>query len=668
MINRRDFFKLGSAPVLAAGMPTAARAGNGGKGQVELFYTQADLPRIRDNARTPLLGPRYRQWSAESVDEVLGLFQHANRTRNIVTDLNNAVMGLGRMATVQLVDPSSERRDGIIKALEMLVERPAWDHFREAGDKLLGIQRASWAGTVVLFARQVVYEDLSQELDQRILESIAVKVCEACYRTVYGMDNIDEVVGWGFDAEHEGFYDIDMSRWPMIIGANNLRSSPSSGLGLGALALRGVDSRSEQWLERTVESFRRVFTLFKEDGSFFEAVSYGGYTLRRAFTFFEPHERVDGSIDWAKETDLDNYLDFILASHAGYTAEGEPDIFNFGDTFGAVHPCVPAYIGNKTGNPLAQFMANHISNPLFFMDFLWYRPELPEKQPSPALDNVHTRLDWIFCRTGWKKGDAYLGFRSGGPANHEQADRNSFIYKIHGERLLNDPFRADYDWRQPRWVLRLSEAHNTVLVGGKGQQYHRGEEGVNDGLSYANVLRYEDFGHIVWWTSDASAAYRIDNYHIFKVLRTLIFAKPDTVIILDQVRLRYWPQALDVRFHPDNRDDQAQVETDGEHRFRILRPKAILDGRVYARSALSIRTAELDVGNDPERFPFVELHSDKSLHHEVLTVLTATQVNGSPQPAAPQVEPLTDGWRIHGNRLNAKLLTTRHEPQLQLIR
>ncbi|HKK18906.1 MAG TPA: hypothetical protein VJ952_09535 [Opitutales bacterium] len=61
-----------------------------------------------------------------------------------------------------------------------------------------------------------------------------------------------------------------------------------------------------------------------------------------------------------------------------------------------------------------------------------YHLERPVKEPSHALLNVCTDLDWVFCRTGWEPDDAALGFRSGGPANHEHADRNSFIFKIHG--------------------------------------------------------------------------------------------------------------------------------------------------------------------------------------------------------------------------------------------
>ncbi|MCC5833445.1 MAG: heparinase II/III family protein [Opitutales bacterium] len=668
-MNRRNFFKLGGSSLAMAGLPQAVQAAGSSQSprKLNLYYHPDDLPRIRANAKTPLLAAKFEEWKQEDPARPTQMFKTALETLDLIREYYQGLYALSHSALVQLVEPSESRAKHILEALEALVALPNWDYFREDRTKVIGFQRAPWGVKVALFARQVIQDRIDADFDRKLMDAVAEKGCLPCYRTVFGMDNVDKVKGWGFDEVHEGFYDIDMSRWPMIVGANNLRSDPSAALGIGALALLGYDDRAEKWLKTAEDSMRRVMTFFEDDGSFFEAISYAAYTWRTGFSFFEAHERVRGTIDWGDEIELDKFLDFMLVSQAGRQPEGAPDVMNFGDTFGSVNPCVPSWIGTKTGNPLAQFVAEKVSEPRFIFDFLWYYPERSVKQPSDALLNVRTDLDWIFCRTGWGENDAALGFRSGGPANHEHADRNSFIYKIYGERLLNDPFRADYDWRQPRWLLRLTEAHNTVLVGDRGQQYHRGEEGTNDGLSYSNVMRFEDLGHVAWWTSDATAAYRIDNYHIFKVLRTVIFAKPDIVVVLDQVQLRYWPQTLDVRFHPDNRDGAAEVASDGEGRFSIKRPKARLDGQVFSRSGVDIRTAKLDIPDDAETFPYVELRSDKALRHEVLTVLTASdQPDRSGQPQH-SVEQSADGWRIKAGRLQALLITRGQIPVVKLV-
>ncbi len=668
-MNRRAFFRVAGSSLAIAGLPSSLRAASTGVARADglpLFYDPADISLFRANAATDLLGTLYRQWASESPDLAADGFRSALRTGDLIGDFYQALYALQRSALVQLLDPSVTRGRKIREAIELMVSLPSWDYFREDRTEVIGFQRAPWGVVCILFARQVVAEDIQESLDRRILQAVAEKGCLPCFRTVYGMDHPEEVKGWGFDERHDGFYDLDMSRWPMIVGANNLRADPSAALGIGALALQGKDARADEWLARAKNSLRRVMSFFEPDGSFFEAISYAAYTWRTSFSFFEAHERVVGDTDWSKEFDLDRFLDFILTSQAGRSPEGAPDVLNFGDTFGSVNPCVPAWIGRKTGNPLAQFVADKVSDPRFFFDFLWYRPGRPAKHPSAALENVRNDLDWIFCRTGWAPEDAVLGFRSGGPANHEHADRNSFIYKIHGERLLNDPFRADYDWRQPRWILRLTESHNAVLVGGKGQHYHQGEEGTNDGLSYANLLRFEDLGHVVWWTSDATAAYRIDNYHIFKVLRTVIFAKPDIVLVLDQVKLRYRPQAMDVRFFPDNRDDAAVLETDGSTGFTIRRPRACLHGQAFARAGLEVRAAELKIADDPETFPYIELHSKEALHHEVLTVLSASAADAEALPEQ-HVEATPEGWSVKAGRLRALVLTGAQDPAVTLL-
>ena len=59
------------------------------------------------------------------------------------------------------------------------------------------------------------------------------------------MDHPADVQEWRFDAQHEATLTYDLSRWPEILGANNLRAVPTMGLGLGALAVQGRDERAD---------------------------------------------------------------------------------------------------------------------------------------------------------------------------------------------------------------------------------------------------------------------------------------------------------------------------------------------------------------------------------------------------------------------------------------
>src|SRR5690606_30432504 len=136
------------------------------------------------------------------------------------------------------------------------------------------------------------------------------------------------------------------------------------------------------------------------------------------------------------------------------------------------------------------------------------------------LNDIRMRNDIVISRTGWGVDDNLVALRSGGPANHEHADRNSVIFKAYGERLLHDPYRAAYVNQQPRWVLRQTEAHTAVLIDGRGHQYHDGSEGTNASWAFAKVIDYTTGPDWMCVTSDATDAYQLVNPDVTRVRRT----------------------------------------------------------------------------------------------------------------------------------------------------
>ncbi len=666
-MTRRELLRLGGSSLLWMGLPSSLKSAHhemSGSKNPRLFFNLEDIPNIRANTITALMGPLFQEWSAKQPEELAAAFDKFDETGDIIYDFRNVIGDMTNSALVQLVQPTAKRRDSLLQTVRRMLEVPEWDYFMDGPDAL-GIQRASVATVRLLFVREVLEEDFDEELNKQFLSAIAEKGCLPCYRTIYDMENPEQVGGWGFNERHAGFYDINMDRWPMILGANNLRSAPTSALGIGALALLGHDTRADIWLETAIASTRRVLKLFTKDGSYFEGISYVGYTMRTSFNFMDAHQRIKGDIDWPKEANLDGMIDYIVTMQAGRKANGTPDIINFSDAKGSVFPCAPAWIGRQTGNPLAQYAAEHASEPHYFLDFLWYDPKRRTIKPPAALMNYHNDLDWIICRSGWEPNDAVLGFRSGGPANHEHADRNSFIYKIHGERLLNDHTGAPYDRRSPGWPMRLSRGHNCVLIDGKGHHYHDGIEGTNDSLSYANLVQYEDEADTVWWTSDATAAYRVENYSVFKVLRTVIFAKPNIIVVLDQVQMRYREQRVDMRFFPNNHDGAASLDTDGKAKFTLERPHARLHGLVAARSDITISETQLEVPADIGNFPCVEIGSEKALDHEIVTLMAATPSSRKESPTLT-VEAIKEGWRVEAGHFEALVLTNGSHPLVQI--
>ena len=666
-MTRRDLLRIGGTSLLFAGLsPLSTLASGGAPGsRRRLFFNESDLPRIRANARSPLLQPMFAEWATHTPADLATAIDAFAESGDIIRDFMTILREIDYLAAVHLVEPDPAKEAAIIEALERLILQPHWDYFRDGGTEVLGIQRASYATVHLLIAREILGNAIDHDLDRRLMKAIADKGCLPCYRTVYDMEHPETVKGWDFDEKHAGFYDITMERWPTILGANNLRAAPTGALGIGALALQGIDDRADEWLRMAVASTERFLKLLSPDGSYFEGLSYLSYSLRTTLPFIQAHMNLVGDVDWFKMANWDGALEYILTMQFGKTEDGGPDIVNFSDARFSVFPGAISLIGTHTGNPLAGFTASYAGNPQWIYDLFWYRPDAPAVDPSPSLLNKLNDLDWIICRSGWEADDGVLAFKSGAPANHEHADRNHIMYKRHGERLLNDHVGAAYDRRHDGWKMRFTRGHNAVLIDGKGHPYIDGNEGTNDSKAYANILQWQDHGEHVWWTSDASAAYILDNYHVHQVLRTVLYAKPDVIVVVDQVRLRYRAQTVDARFFPDNGDGWAQLEVDG-NRFTISRPNANLHGLVASDCGAAPRLARLEVEKETGDFPCIEVHADEGLDHHIVTLLAATP-GGMDAPSAMEVVQNGNLWNILAGDLKATVEMTSREPVINIL-
>lgn len=674
MITRREALKVGG--IALGGMSflpaflgrVAGKAGGSGR----LFFDVEDIPRIRSNARSALLGEMYREWAAASPQSLNAAWERFLETRNIFSELREFWAALEQTALVHIVEPTSERRDALLSAFENVIRLPKWDYLMD-GDEDLGLMRAAMAISRLLFAREALGKDFSADLDERFLDALAEKGAAPCFRTIRDMNAPEQAAGWRFDPEHPKFSDFSVANWPFFLGDTNLRGTATMGLGLAALALDGRDSRSKEWLDTAVGSVRSVFELFSPGGSYFEGLSYGAYAMRLVLQFCEAHRRVAGTIDWSEAINWSGFVNDVAAMQAGQKADGTPDVVNFSDASSSIFPCVGSWIRERTGNPVAQYATQHFAVAGYFLDFLWYRPGESSEPPPAKLKNYRNDLDWIICRSGWEPEDAVLAFRSGNPANHEHADRNSFLFKIFGERLLNDPFGAAYERRDPKWTLRLTKAHNAVLVGGRGHQYHEGEEGVNAGQAEAKIVSYVDEGSRVWWSSDATQAYQLVNGNVSKVLRTVVFAKPNLIVILDQVDLRNNGESVEIRLFPDNRDGLAKLSRKGAS-FQIARPGGALHGTFAASKPLSVRSEKLDFAEDLlpgvtlagdedfGEYPFMRARSPRALRHEICTVLVA---KSGQKPEAITARKRGTRWVFEGEGIKGILDTASGIPTVE---
>ncbi|MSU23147.1 MAG: hypothetical protein EXS32_04905 [Opitutus sp.] len=684
--SRRTFLKstttLAAALPFAAlrvdGAPAAAPAPGAGGPRRGLFFDATDLPRIRANTTDPRFAAYWQSLvSADLVDDT-GFLEHKVRYNNHVADMMRVRQILERSSFVYAVNRDAQHLAIAKLAARKLLDYPKWDYFLEGGKQVFGLQRAPEATIAMCCALDWIGDALSATERTDIEKGIAEKGAPACFTTLYGMKYPDRVKGWGFDPEDDypQAFRVNLARWPLILNATNLKVIPIAGLGLAACALHGKHPQAEQWLDLARSSAKAFSTLFGSDGSYDEGVSYWGYTVMHLAMFAEVLWRTRGIDD----RHLLNYPGTVryalaltmptvgngLVPPSGprnlvvptLRAESKNDIVNFSDSLTNSDVSVAAWVARTHRDPLSQWFVRGVSEAKFPFALIWHESAAPAAPPGPELHDVRLTNDLVVSRTGWAAADSVVALRSGGPGNHEHADRNSVIFKAHGERLFHDPFRAGYSYTTERWKLRLTTAHTAVLINGQGHQYHDGHEGTNPSWAWARVTDFKTGPGWMTVTSDATEAYELVNANVTRVERTLVFLKPDVLLILDRVKLKAVPLAVQARFQVFNDDEGGSCTASGTA-FEIVRPQASLRAKVAAASGQpAAKILRHEISEAEGTFPFVEVTSAAALEHTLLTVSTAAPKGSAHGELA--LNRIEGGWRVTGThgrmRVNVSLV------------
>jgi hypothetical protein len=221
-------------------------------------------------------------------------------------------------------------------------------------------------------------------------------------------------------------------------------------------------------------------------------------------------------------------------------------------------------------------------------------------------------LDWIVGRTGYGAEDLVVAMRSGGPFNHEHADRNSIILKCFGERLVVDPMRPPYSFKDPAWKMRLTAGHSAVLVDGQGHQYVDGHEGTNASQAQARIIRRGERKTFMFWTSDATPAYRLVLPDVVSITRTVVMIKsPPAAVVIDKVVKKATASRIQARFYAYNSDGKGSVSAN-DAGFSVIRPGARLGGWSAAEAGVGYTTAEPDIPRDQaRRYPYADVSTTR---------------------------------------------------------
>jgi hypothetical protein len=682
--SRRTFLK--SSAVLAASLPFArldlraaepasatVSPGGGAKG---LLFDEADLPRIRANTKHPRFAKLWAEMTGADLADDTDFLKTKVRFNNHVADMMRCRLIVERSAFVYAVTSDAAHLAVTKLAIAKLLEYPKWDYFLEGGKTVMGLQRASEATIALAYALDCLRGALSPAEVEEIEHNIATKGAPACYTTLYGMKFPDRVKGWGFDPEDDypQAFRVSLARWPLILNATNLKVIPTAALGIAAVLLHGRHPQADQWLDLARSSAKAFSTMYGSDGAYDEGASYWGYTTLHMAIFAETLWRrlgIDdrglinypGTIRYALAFAMPTKGDGFDPTHgprnlAVPTLKVDPanDIVNFSDALTSSDVAIAAWVARNHKDPLSQHVALNIGGMKSHFGLVWFDANAADAAPAPALQDVRLSNDIVVSRTGWAVGDSVVALRSGGPANHEHADRNSVIFKAHGERLFHDPFRAGYSYTTPRWKLRLTTAHTALLINGQGHQYHDGHEGTNASWAWARVQSCKTGPGWMTVTSDVTEAYALVLPDAQHVDRTLIFLKPDVLLMLDRVTLAT-AQPVQLRYQVYNDDEHGSATATGSG-FQIMRPSARLIGSVHSEGTVACSRLQHDLPETEGVHPFVEAVSAPATSHALLTVARAQPTTEARAPGDVDVTRNGSTWRVTGTHRGLKVNVT----------
>ena len=519
-----------------------------------------------------------------------------------------------------------------IEALDTLMRFHKWDYFLEGGTQTIGFQRAPSSTKATALGIQWLGDKITADQRKNYLTIMADKGLEACFGGIYGMRYKDQVKGWGFDEEstylehRPGDRGLDFTNWPTILDGNNLKAVPANSLLMGALVYQqefGDSDDTRRWLEQALYSYSTLESVFEEDGSYDEGAAYSTYTaiqLAESETVLANMlEKTDATlVNWT------GYGDYLIQMTMP-THETTTTIVNFGDNWRAGNSSIAFFVASRYKHNGSQWLGRERYTNHDTRSVLWYESAVTAVAPPQEPSLWKCDLDWVVARSGFGVDDMVLGFRSGGPSNHEHADRNSFLLACFGEQLIADLEKAPYTRTDPSWMMRTTAGHNAVLINGLSHQYHDGSEGTNASNASATLLSHGIKDGVLHMSSDATQAYALVDPNIASVIRTILVVPGlQSAIVLDNVNmLAGFEATLEARFFSYNMDGQAKTEA-LPNGFVTNRPMAHIEGRFIGNSPVAVSQSVLPIAPErQEMYPFVNANLPAAQKNWLVTVLCA---------------------------------------------
>ncbi|UKS26877.1 carbohydrate binding domain-containing protein [Paenibacillus sp. HWE-109] len=411
-----------------------------------------------------------------------------------------------------------------------------------------------------LFSLAVVYDWLYDELDaptkSTILKTLKERGTEMYSRATGQPYNGKKFTMWWTETYLQNHMWVDLT-----------------GLTAAALAIYDVEPSVVPWLDFSIDKLAKVEQALGDDGASQEGFPYWEYGADALIKYAKMTKPFIGSHMLQNEWFQNNstYAAYMMLGRDYWTRQSS--YINYADTAG-VNWYGPDYLlrvlAAENGDGLAQWLASlvddkNIDNPIDrWMGILYYDPSIPET-PVTSLPTMHhfDDMDMVVSRSGWSGDESVLYFKSGPPighkeretntvapiydwgASHVHPDANHMVLHANGEYLLRDDGFSD----------KLTANHNTLLINGKGQLGEGGRwfDFNKDRSSQVtpHIIKTETGSSFDYMAGDATGAYDMTETSLQKFERHLIYLKPNTLIVIDDIHLAA-PQDLELRFFPES--------------------------------------------------------------------------------------------------------------------
>lgn len=442
-------------------------------------------------------------------------------------------------------------------------------------------------------------------------------------------------------------------------------------LGEVAIAFMGEVEGAEDWLWFATNVFFNAYPVWADDdGGWHEGASYWASYLNR-FTWWADVQRVALGIDAFKKPFFSNAGDFAIYCMPPHVPHG-----GFGDLAdrrtASANRGIMTVFAAQAQNEYWMDYVERIGGPSHTGGYIGFiRGALPEVGRTCISELPSSKTFWgtglayLHSDLTDSRNSVQVSFKSSpfGSQSHGYEAQNAFLLFAYGEALLINTGRRDSHGsthhREWMWSTR---SVNSITISGQDQIRH-------NAAATGEIIAFEtsdDFDYVAGEAADAYPEGLVDQF-----TRHILFAKPDVVIILDELRTPE-PQTFDWWLHSPE-----EMRMDDQHEIRVAVGSAGAHVNMVAPEGLVLSQTDQFDPPPRERIQLTQWHMTAQTTEPATTMRFVTVIRphreGEEPPTAAEAE-ITDDyyavraevdggevialWRLGRGEVSAMGLTT----------